>query len=449
MIKSFWRATAQRELESAPAPATRDARLRDAIGSIAEQASDLGRGAAEVDGAIEDAVASGTQQVKAFDALSSRVEGMVGENRAIQVSTEASKEAVGKTRQAVEHVGHGVLEAMSSLREVAGAATDITQIALQTRLVAFNATVEAKRAGEAGAGFAIVADAVKDLAGKVESSSKMIMATVTRLEGRIDELVSCLTTRQGAVAQSDLHQALASVEKSVQLIAENACRNVDGCAAVLGEVASTRAQVAATAAGLQSASAHTKQFLAAAEMLIELTADCDAVTVDTPYIQAVTAGAETLSGLLESAVASGRITMDDLFDERYVPLKETHPQQHVTRFVKLADELFTPIQEELLAFNSKVIFCVAVDRNGYLPTHNLKFSKRQGSDPVWNAANCRNRRIFNDRTGLAAGRNKRRFLLQTYRRDMGGGQRVLMKDLSAPITVHGRHWGGLRLGYSF
>ena len=41
------------------------------------------------------------------------------------------------------------------------------------------------------------------------------------------------------------------------------------------------------------------------------------------------------------------------------------------------------------------------------------------------------------------------FLLLVYRRDMGGGQRVLMKDLSAPITVQGRHWGGLRLAYSF
>ena len=36
--------------------------------------------------------------------------------------------------------------------------------------------------------------------------------------------------------------------------------------------------------------------------------------------------------------------------------------------------------------------------------------------------------------------------MQTYRRDMGGGVFVLMKDLSAPIVVHGRHWGGLRIG---
>jgi methyl-accepting chemotaxis protein len=38
-------------------------------------------------------------------------------------------------------------------------------------------------------------------------------------------------------------------------------------------------------------------------------------------------------------------------------------------------------------------------------------------------------------------------LLQTYRRDMGGGQFVLMKDASAPVFVAGRHWGGVRVGY--
>jgi hypothetical protein len=45
------------------------------------------------------------------------------------------------------------------------------------------------------------------------------------------------------------------------------------------------------------------------------------------------------------------------------------------------------------------------------------------------------------------GRNRERFLLQTYRRDLGGGNFALMKDLSMPILVNGRHWGGLRLGY--
>jgi methyl-accepting chemotaxis protein len=66
---------------------------------------------------------------------------------------------------------------------------------------------------------------------------------------------------------------------------------------------------------------------------------------------------------------------------------------------------------------------------------------------AWNTANCRNRRVFDDRVGLAAGRNTQPFLLQAYRRDMGNGAFAMMKDVSAPIMIAGRHWGGLRLAY--
>ena len=84
---------------------------------------------------------------------------------------------------------------------------------------------------------------------------------------------------------------------------------------------------------------------------------------------------------------------------------------------------------------------------GYLPTHNPQYSKPQGSDPVWNTANCRNRRIFKDRAVQKTAANTKPFLLQTYRRDMGGGKFVLMKDLSAPIHIRGRRWGAFRMGF--
>ena len=83
-------------------------------------------------------------------------------------------------------------------------------------------------------------------------------------------------------------------------------------------------------------------------------------------------------------------------------------------------------------------------KGGYLPP---SYRKPQGSDPVWNSANCRNRRIFKDRAVEKVAANTKPFLLQTYRRDMGGGSFVLMKDLSAPIYIGGRHWGAFRMGY--
>ena len=431
------------------APATSGPDYSGAIRSIATQASELGRGAAELDGVIEDVVAAGSRQVSEIGQLAADMQAMVQSNRAIEASGGASRVAMGQARAAVAHVGEGVLGVVTSLRDVAAAATDITQIALQTRLVAFNATVEAKRAGEAGAGFAVVAEAVKDLAAKVEQSSKLIMSTVTQLDARIDTLAASITESKDATQHSAFHQALAQVEASVNEIVAATQRNLETCQGVTAEVATMAASVAANAETLKRVNANTRNFLKASETLAEVTNDCGAVTPDTPFIEAVQRGAARLSAALEQALAQGRISLADLFDEKYQPVPGSNPAQVTTRFAALTDELFPPVQEELLSFDKKVVFCAAVDRNGYLPTHNLKFSQPQGADPVRNAAQSRNRRIFNDRTGLAAGRNERRFLLQTYRRDMGGGQRVLMKDLSAPITVQGRHWGGLRLAYSF
>lgn len=142
--------------------------------------------------------------------------------------------------------------------------------------------------------------------------------------------------------------------------------------------------------------------------------------------------------------------MADLFDEHYRAIDGTQPQQHQTRFNALTDELFPAIQEPALALLPDVVFCIAADRNGYISTHNKVYcNKQRPGDVSWNTANSRWRRVFNDRTGLASARNTRPFLLQTYRRDMGGGNFVLLKEAAAPITVQGRHWGGLRLAYRF
>ena len=147
---------------------------------------------------------------------------------------------------------------------------------------------------------------------------------------------------------------------------------------------------------------------------------------------------------------TGAVKAGELFDEQYQPVQGSAPQQHLTRFTALADRLFPQVQEKLLSMSDKVVFCIAVDRNGYVPCHNARYNQPQrAGDALWNTANCRNRRIFDDRTGLASARNVKPFLLQTYRRDMGGGQFVVLKEAAAPITVGGRHWGGLRLAFRF
>jgi methyl-accepting chemotaxis protein len=165
-------------------------------------------------------------------------------------------------------------------------------------------------------------------------------------------------------------------------------------------------------------------------------------------IDRCTQAASRIGALFESALERGDIDEQALFDTDYQPVPGTNPLQVLTEAVPFLELTLQPLQEQLLATDQKMTFCAAVDRNGYLPVHNLVFSKPQKpDDPVWNAANARNRRIFDDRAGLAAARNTRPFLVQAYRRDMGGGVTVLMKEIDAPITVRGRHWGGFRTAY--
>jgi methyl-accepting chemotaxis protein len=163
--------------------------------------------------------------------------------------------------------------------------------------------------------------------------------------------------------------------------------------------------------------------------------------------RAMEAGA-ALTGIFEQAVASGAISIDDMFDENYVEIAGTQPLQHRTRILSWADRALPPFQEAFLARDPRMVFCVMIDRNGYLPVHNKIYSHPQRpGDVAWNTANCRNRRIFNDAAGLAAGRNLRSYLIQSYARDMGNGKTIMMREIDVPVRVNGRHWGGFRTAY--
>ena len=158
--------------------------------------------------------------------------------------------------------------------------------------------------------------------------------------------------------------------------------------------------------------------------------------------------AAEIAAACEAAIASGRIPVEDFFDNEYEPVPGTNPVQYTTRYLKVLEDILPAIQERWLATDKRMAFCAAVDRNAYLPVHNRIYSHPQKpNDPAWNMANCRNRRIFDDRAGLSAARSIRPFLIQSYARDMGNGTMVMMKEIDAPIRIAGKHWGGLRMAY--
>ncbi len=169
---------------------------------------------------------------------------------------------------------------------------------------------------------------------------------------------------------------------------------------------------------------------------------------NTEFVTRAMEAGNALAGIFEQAVARGEIKIDDLFDTDYAEIAGTNPQQFRTKYLDWADRALPPFQEAFLAKDQRMAFCAMVDRNGFLPVHNKIYSHPQRpGDVAWNTANSRNRRIFNDPAGLAAARNLRSYLVQSYARDMGNGNTVMMREIDVPIRVQGRHWGGFRTAY--
>ena len=169
---------------------------------------------------------------------------------------------------------------------------------------------------------------------------------------------------------------------------------------------------------------------------------------DRKFIDAAIAAAAGITKAFENALANGTTTTEALFDTNYQIIPGTNPTQYRSASIDLCDRVFPSIQEPVLDLDPRIVFCAAVDRKSFLPMHNKKFSHPQRpNDPAWNTANSRNRRIFNDKAGLRAARTVQDHLFQCYDRDMGNGTVVALKEIDAPITVQGRHWGALTLAY--
>lgn len=147
---------------------------------------------------------------------------------------------------------------------------------------------------------------------------------------------------------------------------------------------------------------------------------------------------------IQKMLATGKLNMAKLFDTFYIPIPNTDPQKYHTQYDRFFDEAMQEPLDRYLKKDKRLKFVVIVDQNGYLPTHNSRYSIPLTGNSQVDVVQNRTKRIFNDRTGLAAARNVRDYLLQKYYRDTG----ETMYDLSVPIFVNDQHWGSIRFGYT-
>lgn len=175
--------------------------------------------------------------------------------------------------------------------------------------------------------------------------------------------------------------------------------------------------------------------------------DADVLSQFTPQDERMLGVVKSLAAacksILHKWLNSKAVAEDVLFSFLYYPIPNTNPAKFHTDYDALADQELQKVLDAHVRMEPNSVYAILSDRNGYVPTHNLQFSKPLTGDMQKDIAESRAKRIFADKTGLAAARNQKRHLLQVYRKDTGD---VLM-DLSLPILVGSQHWGCARVGY--
>ncbi|MGH6678344.1 MAG: methyl-accepting chemotaxis protein, partial [Bradyrhizobium sp.] len=383
----------------------------------------------------------------------------VGEITQSRSAVDAAVKHIAELVEAVGRIEVRLGAVSSALAQVAKVSTSIEAIAKQTNLLALNATIEAARAGAAGRGFAVVASEVKSLAEATRQATHQINDTIRGLDGQLTGLIGesgeassrAKTAGEGARQIQGIitrvQDTFANVGREIDGVAKAATSNLAHCDMVIEEVHNLAKEVDLSSCDLKRADERVAKLVDLSEVLIAMIAESGVETSDLPLIRLVVDTAKRISNAFEAAAERGEITLNQLMDEKYREIPGTDPKQYMTDYVEFTDRILPPIQDPIQKADPRIVFCVAWAKSGYLPTHNPNYRLPQGKDPVWNGANCRNRRLFNDRAVKKVAASTKPFLLQTYRRDMGGGNFVLMKDLSSPILVHGRHWGAFRMGF--
>ncbi|PLY00838.1 MAG: hypothetical protein C0623_06495 [Desulfuromonas sp.] len=330
----------------------------------------------------------------------------------------------------------------------------IKMISHRTNMLSLNASIEAARAGAAGKGFAVVAQEIRKLSEQVTEAND-------KISERIGDILQNI--KVSSAEAIDLKETTAASRDALNTTCRHFEEMIDHFEVSSGQIEEVTAAITQVRGSSQviheRMSNITELNHAVARMMDDSAGSSAKLKIETERMQELVAHFKTGEGYLEhliSATSDFRNRVEEhltnmlekrninVFDRDYQPIPGTDPVKYSTAYDQYFENELQPLYDRMVDSLRGGIFCICVDVNGYAGTHNKRYSQPLTGDYETDLLQNRDKRIFDDPTGIRCARNTNSFLLQTYARDTG----EVLSDLSLPIYIANRHWGNVRLGFN-
>ncbi|CAA9503740.1 MAG: ATP synthase beta chain [uncultured Sphingomonas sp.] len=449
-----------------------------AIRAVARDCGSLSIECSDVAGYVEDVSARIGDHLKTLDTLEEVTTRLLADQARVSDSTdearllsEQAKAKLDAGRFAIEdtiagfkgltelvvQLGERMASFATAMHQVQAVSSTIETIARKTNMLALNATIEAARAGDAGRSFAVVAAEVKKLAHDTRAATSQIALTVgelTREAGAVTTEIKSGVERSRAAQQGfsqigetvrEVSEIVGMVDRQTEGIAHSTSLIQTSVDRVKASLTDFSADARENGGALVKAHKRLTSLEMMSNVMLNTLANSGAEIDDTPLLARSQEYAREIASTVEQALDRGEVGLEEVFDRNYRERPGSNPKQFDTAFCDYADRAIRPVLDRVQRGDSRVLGTSIGDMNGYLPTHMSERSQPQGSDPVWNDAHCRNRRVMiDDQTRFAL--NSKEPTLMTYRL-MRGQEKIPVKSLYIPLFIKGRRWGNFEVAY--
>jgi methyl-accepting chemotaxis protein len=190
--------------------------LRKPVADLSDGAEQTSAAAAQVSASSQTLAEGATMQAASLQETSASLEEIASMTKRNAANAQSTKDLADKAHADADAGANDMLLMIQAMQEIKSSSDDIgkiiktiDEIAFQTNILALNAAIEAAKAGEAGIGFAAVADEVRNLA---QRSAQAAKETATKIETAISK------TLQGVQMSRKVSESLAGIVSNVRLV---------------------------------------------------------------------------------------------------------------------------------------------------------------------------------------------------------------------------------------